>query len=597
MVLPCPCFFVILPLICVWLPALSPRRQSRKKKLYLMEWLIDLLSPNNLSLASTILLYSFVIFAGIYLGKIKIFGVSLGVTFVLFVGILMGHLGYAVEGNTLHFLREFGLILFIFSIGMQVGPGFFSSFKEGGVRLNVLALVGVCMSVVITLAIYWLQGGSEGATSLSQLVGIMSGAVTNTPGLGAAQQTVLQVDAAGYDISQQMSMGYAAYPLGVVGIIIVMIVIKKVFKINVEKEIREIEEEKDDSQLKPHVVTFRLTNDLISGLSIRKLHTIINCNFVISRIEKPDGKVKIPTSDDVLEMGDLLLIVCSVQDEETFHRFIGPVEEKKWEMVQGPVVSRRILVTKTEYNGVKLGALRLRMGYKLNVTRVNRAGVDLLATASLRLQMGDRLTVVGKLEDIDRLADRLGNSMKRLNEPNLITMFIGIFLGILVGSIPLQFPGMSVPMKLGLAGGPLVVAILLSAYGPKIHLVTYTNSSANLLLREIGICLFLASVGIAAGKDFVATVFNLRGALWVGYGFIITVIPLLVIGIVARWKYKTNYLTIMGLMSGGYTDPPALAYGNKIANNDQPAVAYSTVYPLTMFMRVIVAQVMILCFL
>ena len=516
-----------------------------------MEWLIDILSPGNLSLASTILLYSFVIFAGIYLGKIKILGVSLGVTFVLFVGILLGHLGYAVEGNTLHFLREFGLILFIFSIGMQVGPGFFSSFKEGGVRLNILALTGVGLSVVITLAIYWLQGGSDGATSLQQLVGIMSGAVTNTPGL----------------------------------------------KINVEHEINEIEAEKDDSQLKPHVVTFRLTNDLISGLSIRKLHTIINCNFVISRIEKPDGKVKIPTSDDVLENGDLLLVVCSVQDEEVFHRFIGPVEEKKWEMVQGPVVSRRILVTKTEYNGAKLGSLRLRMGYKLNVTRVNRAGVDLLATANLRLQMGDRLTVVGKLEDINRLADRLGNSMKRLNEPNLITMFIGIFLGIIVGSIPLQFPGMSVPMKLGLAGGPLVVAILLSAYGPKIHLVTYTNSSANLLLREIGICLFLASVGIAAGKDFVATVFNTRGALWVGYGFVITVVPLLVMGIVARWKYKINYLTIMGLMSGGYTDPPALAYGNKVANNDQPAVAYSTVYPLTMFMRVIVAQVLILCFL
>ena len=426
----------------------------------------------------------------------------------------------------------------------------------------------------------------------------MSGAVTNTPGLGAAQQTVLQVDAAGYDISQQMSMGYAAaYPLGVVGIIIVMIVIKKVFKINVEKEIREIEEEKDDSQLKPHVVTFRLTNDLISGLSIRKLHTIINCNFVISRIEKPDGKVKIPTSDDVLEMGDLLLIVCSVQDEETFHRFIGPVEEKKWEMVQGPVVSRRILVTKTEYNGVKLGALRLRMGYKLNVTRVNRAGVDLLATASLRLQMGDRLTVVGKLEDIDRLADRLGNSMKRLNEPNLITRVHRHLPRHSRRKHTSPVPRNVRPQKLGLAGGPLVVAILLSAYGPKIHPVTYTNSSANLLLREIGICLFLASVGIAAGKDFVATVFNLRGALWVGYGFIITVIPLLVIGIVARWKYKTNYLTIMGLMSGGYTDPRALAYGNKIANNDRPAVAYSTVYPLTMFVRVIVAQVMILCFL
>lgn len=265
-------------------------------------------------------------------------------------------------------------------------------------------------------------------------------------------------------------------------------------------------------------------------------------------------------------------------------------------MVQGPVVSRRILVTKTEYNGVKLGSLRLRMGYKLNVTRINRAGVDLVATAGLRLQMGDRLTVVGKLDDINRLADRLGNSMKRLNEPNLITMFIGIFLGILVGMIPLQFPGMSVPMKLGLAGGPLVVAILISAYGPKIHLVTYTNSSANLLLREIGITLFLASVGIAAGKDFVSTVFNARGALWVLYGFIITVVPLLIVGIIARGKYKMNYLEIMGMMSGNYTDPPALAYANKTANNDTPAVAYSTVYPLTMFMRVIVAQVLVLIF-
>ena len=563
-----------------------------------MDWLIELLSPGNTSLSSTILLYSFVIFTGIYLGKIKILGVSLGVTFVLFVGILMGHFGYAVEADTLHFLREFGLILFIFSIGMQVGPGFFSSFKEGGIRLNALALTGVGMSVIITLAIYWIQLYAGGTTSLEQLVGIMSGAVTNTPGLGAAQQTVLQMQPDAYDTSQQMSMGYAAaYPLGVVGIILTMIVVRKLFKINVDNEIKEVEADKDDSQLKPHVVTFRLTNELIPGLSIRKLHTIINCNFVISRIEKPDGKVIIPKSDDILEINDLLRVGCSVQDEEVFHRFIGPMEEKKWEMVQGPVVSRRILVTKTEYNGVKLGSLRLRMGYKLNVTRVNRAGVDLLATASLRLQMGDRLTVVGKLDDINRLADRLGNSMRRLNEPNLITMFIGIFLGILVGSIPLQFPGMSVPMKLGLAGGPLVVAIALSAYGSKFHIVTYTNSSANLLLREIGICLFLASVGIAAGKDFVSTVFNTQGALWVGYGFIITVIPLLIMGIIARGKYKLNYLTIMGLMSGGYTDPPALAYGNKVANNDQPAVAYSTVYPLTMFMRVIVAQVLVLCFL
>lgn len=563
-----------------------------------MEWFIDLLRPGSESLASTILLYSFVIFAGIFLGKIKILGVSLGVTFVLFVGILLGHLGYVVQGDTLHFLREFGLILFIFSIGMQVGPGFFSSFKEGGIRLNALALTGIGLNVVIALAIYYLQGGAEGATSIAQIVGVLSGAVTNTPGLGAAQQTVLQVNPQAYDVSQQMSMGYAAaYPLGVVGIILTMIVIKKIFKINVDDEIKEVEEHNNDSQLAPHVVTFKVTNNLIMGLSIVKLHTLISCNYVISRIQKPDGGVIIPTADDILEEGDLVLIVCSAQDEEVFTRFIGPKVDKQWEMVQGPVVSRRILVTKTEYNGVKLGSLRLRMGYKLNATRINRAGVDLLATPSLRLQMGDRITVVGKLADIERLADKLGNSMKRLNEPNLVTMFIGIFLGILVGSIPLQFPGMSVPMKLGLAGGPLVVAILLSAYGPKIHLVTYTNSSANLLLREIGICLFLASVGIAAGKNFASTVFNETGLLWVLYGFCITVIPLMIVGIIARGKYKLNYLTILGLMSGGYTDPPALAYGNKVANNDAPAVAYSTVYPLTMFMRVIVAQVLILCFL
>ncbi|MDE7419585.1 MAG: putative transporter [Muribaculaceae bacterium] len=560
-----------------------------------MEWLIELLSPGNTSLASAVMLYSFVIFAGIYLGKIKICGVSLGVTFVLFVGILLGHFGYMVHHDVLHFLRDFGLILFIFSIGMQVGPGFFSSFKEGGVRMNMLAVTGVLLNAIITVAIYYLQGGESGNTSLPEMVGIMSGAVTNTPGLGAAQQTVLQINESASTVSQDMAMGYAAaYPLGVVGIIVSLILIKVIFKIDIKKEIEEVDNDTKDSQLAPHVVTLKVTNELMAGLDIRKIHTIINANFVISRIEKPDGSVMIPTSDDKLELGDLVLLVCSAQDEETFNRFIGPVVEKKWEMIQGPVVSRKILVTKTDYNGVKLGSLRLRMGYKLNVTRVTRAGVDLLATANLRLQMGDRLTVVGKPEDIQRLGDRLGNSMKRLNEPNLFTMFIGIFIGIIVGSIPFFLPGMSVPMKLGLAGGPLVVAILISAYGTKLHLVTYTNSSANLLLREIGICLFLASVGIAAGKDFAATVFNIRGAMWVGYGLIITLIPLLVVGIIARWKYQMNYLAIIGMLSGNYTDPPALAYANKVANNDAPAVAYSTVYPLTMFMRVIVAQLLIL---
>ncbi len=551
-----------------------------------------------MSLASSVLLYSFVIFTGIWLGKVKIFGVSLGVTFVLFVGILMGHFGYAVEADTLHFLREFGLILFIFSIGMQVGPGFFSSFKEGGISLNLLAMLGIAINVGVTLAIYFIQGGADGDTNFMQMVGIMSGAVTNTPGLGAAQQSVLQVNSEAYGVSQEMSMGYAAaYPLGVVGIIASMLIIKKVFRIDTDKEIQAVEEEQHSSQLQPHMLTVRVSNDLICGLSLSKLHTVITSNFVVSRIEKPDGEVVIPTAEEALELNDLVLIVCSVQDEEVFTRFIGPKEEKKWERKDSPVVSRRIVITKPEYNGTKLGSLHLRRGYALNATRVNRAGVDLLASPSLHLQLGDRITVVGQLPDIERLADKLGNSMRRLNEPNLITMFIGIFLGILVGSIPLQFPGMSVPMKLGLAGGPLVVAILISAYGYKIHLVTYTSTSANLLLREIGICLFLSSVGIAAGQGFAETVFSPLGAWWVLYGVLITMIPLLVVGIVARKRHRTNFLSIMGLMAGGYTDPPALAYANKVANNDAPSVSYSTVYPLTMFMRVIVAQILVLCML
>lgn len=562
-----------------------------------MDWLLELFRPFNTSLASTILLYSVVIFVGIWLGKLKILGVSLGVTFVLFVGLLLGHFGYEANADVLHFLREFGLILFIFSIGMQVGPGFFSSFKQGGIRMNALALLGIALNVAIMLAIYFIQGGSEGNTSISQMVGIMSGAVTNTPGLGAAQQTFLQVDPEGFNVSQEMSMGYAAaYPLGVIGIILTMILLKKFFKIDSDKETSELESESSSAELAPSVVTFKATNELISGLSMLKLHTLLSVEYVVSRIEKPDGTVIIPTSKTEVELGDLCLVVCQKQDEEIFERFLGPKVEKKWEMDRGPVVSRRILVTKTEYNGVKLGSLHLHDAYQLNVTRVNRAGVDLMASAGLTLQMGDRVTVVGKLDDINNLASKLGNSMKRLNEPNLVTMFIGIFLGIVVGSIPLQFPGMTVPMKLGLAGGPLVVAILLSAYGHKIHLVTYTNSSANLLLRELGICLFLASVGLAAGKDFAKTVFTPDGAVWVGYGFIITMVPQLVMGIIARAKYKMNYFSICGMLSGSYTDPPALAYGNKIANNDAPAVSYSTVYPMTMFMRVIAAQMIILFF-
>ncbi len=547
--------------------------------------LINLLAPHNLSLAATIILYSFVIAVGVFLGKLRIAGVSLGVTFVLFVGIIMGHFGYEVDPQVLKFVREFGLILFIFAIGLQVGPGFFSSFKEGGIRLNILAVSAIALNVVIVLAIYLIEGGN---TSISALVGIMSGAVTNTPGLAAAQQTVGNVEA-----ENVMAMGYAAaYPLGVVGIILSMFVIKGVFRIKVDDEIKQLEDERENSMLKPYLMTIEVTNKLIDGLNLAKLHEIIQCNWVVSRLMSQDGKITIPVSDTRIHIGDKLLIVLSAQDEERFSAVIGNKVEMDWDAATpANVVSRRILITKSEYNGVLLGGLRLHNGYNLNATRVNRAGVDLLASPSLRLQIGDRMTVVGQLEDIERLASRMGNSMKRLNQPNLITIFVGILFGILLGSINVGFG-----MKLGLAGGPLVVAILLSRFGYKFKLITYTSSSASLMLRELGICLFLASVGISAGKGFADTVFNSIGMWWVIYGFIITVVPLIIIGLIARGIYKINYLTIMGLFSGGYTDPPALAYGSNSTANDQPAVAYATVYPLAMFMRVVAAQALILCF-
>lgn len=548
-----------------------------------MDWIQNLLFPGNESLASTIVLYSFVIALGVYLGKLKISGVSLGVTFVLFVGIIMGHFGYVVNHDVLHFIREFGLILFIFSIGLQVGPGFFSSFKKGGIKLNGLAVLGIILNVAIVLSIYFIE---DGKTSIEALVGVMSGAVTNTPGLAAAQQSATAAQA------DTMAMGYAAaYPLGVVGIILAMLIIKAIFRINVKNEIKEIEDEQENSQLKPHIVTFEVANKLIEGKNLVDLHNIIQCNFVVSRLMRTDGTVIIPKAETEIHNGDKLYIVMSAQDEDRMKAVIGPEVEMDWNATPSQVVSRRILITRGNYNGVALGSLRLRMGYKLNATRVNRAGVDLLASPNLRLQIGDRLTVVGNLEDIERLASKLGNSMKRLNEPNLITIFIGIMFGIILGSIDVGWG-----MKLGLAGGPLVVAILLSQFGYKFKLITYTSSSSSLLMRELGICLFLASVGISSGQGFAETVFNTTGMWWVIWGFMITLIPLIIVGSIARGYYKFNFLTIMGLMSGGCTDPPALAYANNSTGNDAPAVAYSTVYPLTMFLRVVAAQALVLCF-
>ena len=566
-------------------------------------WFYDLLINNTI--AHAIFIYAFVIAIGVILGKMKIFGVSLGVTFVLFVGIVVGQLYYsyvpdmpAINGEVLHFLKEFGLILFIFSIGIQVGPGFFSSFKKGGIVLNGLAALIVALNLVVALVIYF----GVGNINITNLVGVLSGAVTNTPGLGAAQQTLTEVNAPdAANAIRGMSMGYAAaYPLGVVGIILSMILVKVFFKINLSEEAEHLEEEKEESLLKPHLVTIQVTNKLIDNLTIKKLGEIIDRNFVISRLRRHDSEeIIIPTSETVIHANDYLLIVMSAQEEDAFVSIIGPKKDEvdiDWhiEDKKGPVVSRRILVTKPEYSGRKIGSLRLPKGYRLNATRVNRAGVDLLASPNLSLQVGDRITVVGNIDDINRLAEKMGNSMKRLNQPNMFTMFIGIFIGIIVGSIPIALPGMSVPMKLGLAGGPLIVAILISRWGYKVKLITYTSTSASMMLREVGICLFLASVGIGAGENFIGTVFNATGAQWVLYGFLITFIPLMVVGCIARGKYKLNYFSILGLLSGSYTDPPALAYGNKTANNDAPAVAYSTVYPLTMFLRVITAQILIL---
>lgn len=551
-----------------------------------MEDLWHLFEPGNTGLAATLVLYSFVIALGVYIGKLKLFGVSLGVTFVLFVGIVMGHFGYVVDNEILKFVREFGLILFIFSIGLQVGPGFFSSFKEGGVRLNALALLGICLNVGLVLAIFF-SGAIKDAAAL---VGVMSGAVTNTPGLAAAQQTLTSMPDGTAEAANTMANGYAAaYPLGVIGIIASMFIIKAIFRIKTSDEISKIEQEQEASHLKPFLLSIKVSNPLLEGTSMLQLHDILKSDFVVSRLMGSDGVVTIPKSSTQIHAGDLLLIVCSAQDAQRFKAVIGQQVNMDWESTKAPVYSRRILVTKSEYNGVALGALRLHNGYQLNCTRVNRAGVDLLAAPNLRLQLGDRITVVGNLEDIERLADRLGNSMKRLDQPNLITIFVGIMLGVLLGSVNLGFG-----MKLGLAGGPLVVAILLSRFGYKAKLITYTSSAASLLLRELGICLFLASVGIAAGGEFVKTVFTEQGMWWVIWGFVITLVPLLVVGIIARGVYKINYLTIMGLLSGGCTDPPALAFANNSTGNDAPAVAYSTVYPLTMFMRVVAAQALVL---
>ncbi len=552
-----------------------------------MDWIQSLLWDPS-SVAHIVFLYAFVIAAGVLLGKIKIFGVSLGVTFVLFTGILMGHFGFTGDIHILHFIREFGLILFVFCIGLQVGPSFFSSFKKGGMTLNLLAVGIVVLNIAVTLTIYFI---ANGRIELPMMVGILYGAVTNTPGLGAAQEALTQLNYNG----PQIALGYAcAYPLGVVGIIGSIIVIRYLFRINLAKEEEELKnQDAEHMKHKPHLMSLEVRNESIDGKRLIQVKDFLGRPFVCSRI-RHEGHVSIPNHETEFHMGDQVFIVCSEEDAEAIIAFIGKEVQVDWEKQDMPMVSRRILITKSDINGKKLGDMHFRSMFGVNITRVNRSGMDLFADPHLTLQVGDRVMVVGQQDAVERVASVLGNSLKRLDHPNIVTIFVGIFLGILLGSLPIAFPGIPTPVKLGLAGVPLLVAILIGRFGYKLHLVTYTTMSANLMLREIGIVLFLASVGIEAGANFVHTVVEGDGLLYVGYGFLIPVIPLLIIGAIARLYYKVNYFTLMGLIAGSNTDPPALAYSNQASNNDAPAVGYSTVYPLTMFLRILAGQMILL---
>ena len=557
-----------------------------------MNWLSDLLFNPN-SIAHIVALYAFVIAVGVLLGKIKIFGISLGVTFVLFVGILVGHFGFTGNTSILNFVQDFGLILFVFCIGLQVGPSFFSSFKKGGVAMNMIAVGIVALNIAVALIMYF---ALQGRVDIPMMVGILCGAVTNTPGLGAANEALSQISYNG----PQIANGYAcAYPLGVMGIILSMILIRLICRIDLNKEEEEIKRgEEANPHLKPFFLNLEVHNEALLGKTVLQVRNFLARDFVCSRIMKSDGCVYIPTANTVLELNDKMFIVCAEDDSEAIIAFIGPeVQNVNWES-QGntdkPMVSRRILVTQSNINGKTLGELHFNSMYGVNVTRVNRSGMDLFASRQLTLQVGDRVMVVGPQDAVERVAGLLGNQLKRLDHPNIVTIFVGILCGILFGSLPLAIPGVPTPVKLGLAGGPLIISILIGRFGHKVKLVTYTTMSANLMLREVGLALFLASVGIKAGGSFVQTVVEGDGLLYVGIGFLITIIPLVIMGIVARWRHKLNYYTLMGLIAGSNTDPPALAYANQVSSNDAPAVGYSTVYPLSMFLRILTAQLLIL---
>ena len=559
------------------------------------QWLKDLFTTTD-SVAHITLLYAIVIAIGVYLGKLKVFGVSLGVTFVLFAGILAGHIGFTAPTPTLTFVQDFGLILFVFMIGMQVGPGFFESFGMAGIKLNGLAACTILLNILVMFACYFIFFDTSNVTNLPMMVGTLYGAVTNTPGLGAANEALNTVFPNG---APQIASAYAcAYPLGVLGIIGATILIRYICNIKLEKEEEELKAvEGTKTNKKPYKMHVEVTNQYLEGKTILQVHDFLNRDFVCSRIEH-NGEITIANRNTELHIGDKMLIVCAEADHEAIIAFIGPVADIDLEQQQQeePMISKGVLITNPKINGKTLASMHFSSVHGVNVTRVTRHGIDLFASPNLPLQVGDKIRVVGPEDAVNRVAVRMGNSSNKLNAPNIATIFVGIFLGLIFGSLPIAIPGMPVPVKLGLAGGPLIIAILIGRYGYKIHLVTYTTTSANMMLREIGLVLFLASVGIKAGAGFFETVFEGDGILYVLTGFLITIIPILIIGPIARLRYKFNYFTIAGMIAGTYTDPPALAYANSICSKEAPALGYSTVYPLSMFLRIFTAQIVVLFF-
>ena len=551
-----------------------------------MNWLQEaFLEP---TMVQAVIIISLVSALGLYLGRIKIFGISLGITFVFFAGILAGHLGIVVNKDMLYFAQSFGLILFVYALGLQVGPGFFSSLKKGGVAMNMMGLGVILLGLIMTVGLHWVTG-----VSLSNMVGLLCGAVTNTP----AQQALLQIDPANTKGVTDMALACAvAYPLGVVGVILAIIILRALFA---DKKQKDLKEQRDTTT---YVAEFHVSNPAIYEKSIKDVMKLTDKHFVISRVWR-NGKVSIPTSDTLLHEHDHLLIISVKSDVENIKVLFGEQEnvdwnkaDIDWNAIDSQLISRRIAVTRNRVNGVKLGSLRLRNLYGINITRVNRAGIDLLASPDLRLQIGDRLTIVGEANSVNTVGKILGDEIKRLNNPNLLAVFIGISLGMLLGALPITLPGMSTPVKLGIAGGPIIVGILMGAFGPRFHLTTYTTMSANLMLRQLGIIIYLAGLGIDSGVHFFETVFRAEGLLWIGLGFLLTIVPVLIVGFIASQFFKLDYAHNVGMLCGSMANPMALSYANTTVDGDEPSVSYATVYPLSMFIRVISAQLVLMLF-